>query len=93
MQFSQKSELKPAFLLPKTAILALIFPKIKRLRPLPNKVRKITAFNTIDIIALGYFRKHWKVIRRNQKSLVLPCRRHPHLLQPSKQVVNMCLPV
>jgi hypothetical protein len=43
MQFSQKSELKPVFLLPKSAILAIIFPKIKRLRPLPNKVRKITA--------------------------------------------------
>jgi hypothetical protein len=36
MQFSQKSELKPTFSLPKSAILAIIFPKIKRIRPLPN---------------------------------------------------------
>jgi hypothetical protein len=40
MQFSQKSQL--AFLLPKLAILAIIFPKIKWLRPLPNQVKKIT---------------------------------------------------
>jgi hypothetical protein len=42
MQFSQKSELTPALFLPKSAILALILPKYKRLRPLPNKARKIT---------------------------------------------------
>jgi hypothetical protein len=49
MQFSQKSELKPAFLLPKSAILAIIFPKIKRLRPLPNKVRKITVMSPLNL--------------------------------------------
>jgi hypothetical protein len=36
MQVSPKSELYQLFYFPKSAILAIIFPKIKRLRPLPN---------------------------------------------------------
>jgi hypothetical protein len=40
MQFYKKMELSAAFLHPKLAILELISPKIKRLRPLANLVRK-----------------------------------------------------
>jgi hypothetical protein len=41
----QKSELTSAFLIPKLAMLAIFFSKMKRLRTLPKYVRKKHCFN------------------------------------------------
>jgi hypothetical protein len=56
-------ELTPAILLPKLAILGIIFPKVKRLRLLPNLVRKITE-DTYEWILIVLLYCDWFTISR-----------------------------